>query len=124
MDLIMLELVISYVNIFLEFTSIVFITFVFFDLVFLDRNIKLSGISEKFQKFKRYDIFKSSLFFLVLTFYFLFFGKIAIFFRLPELTFTIFALIANIFLLVFVFKLYQILRKYVVEEEVPSKKKK
>jgi len=122
MDLIMLELVISYINIFLEFTSIVFITFVFFDLVFIDRNIKLSGISEKFQKFKRYDIFKSSLFFLVLTFYFLFFGKIAIFFRLPELTFAIFALIANIFLLVFVFKLYQILRKYVVEDEIPSKK--
>jgi Na+/H+ antiporter NhaD/arsenite permease-like protein len=109
----MLELGLTYANIALEIISIVFITFVFFDLVFIDRNIKLTEIAEKFEKFKRYDIFKSSLIFLVLALYFFFFAKLSVYFDFPVIALSLFSLIGNLFLLMFVYKLYQLLHKYV-----------
>ena len=106
-------ILISYTNIILEITIIVFISFVFFDLLFVDKQLKLSELSEKFEKFKRYDIFKSSLIFLVLSLYFTLFAKLSHYFGLPTVTFDLFSLLGNIFLLLFSFKLYQLIHKYV-----------
>jgi hypothetical protein len=115
MDIMLLQTLLGYANIILEAISVIFITFVFFDLAFVDKNMELTGISEKFEKFKRYDIFKSSLIFLVLSIYFGLFGKLAIFLDFPVIAFTVFTLIANGFLLAFAFKLYQLMHKYVPE---------
>ena len=117
MDFILIQKIVNYANLSLEGLSVIFITFVFFDLVFTDRNIQLSGIAEKFEKFKRYDVFKNSLIFLVLSLYFSLFGKIALFFEFPEMTFSIFNLIGNLFLIAFVFSLYKLLHKYVPKGE-------
>lgn len=117
MDIIALDRVLSFINLGLQFFSIVFITYVFFDLVFVDRKIKLSHLTEKFDKFKRYDVFKSSLIYLVFTLYFIFFGKISQFLGLHNIALSLFSFVANIFLLIFVFKLYQLLHKYVPKIE-------
>lgn len=120
MDMILLQTIIGYANIALEGISVIFITFVFFDLVFVDETIELTGISEKFSKFKRYDIFKSSLLYLVLSIYFSLFGRLAIFLDFPIIAYTLFSLIANMFLLAFTFKLYQLIHNYVPEHEKKS----
>jgi len=117
MDLVAINQVISYVNVGLETLSVIFITFVFFDLIFVDRTIKLTGISEKFEKFHRYDTFKSSLVFLVLNLYFFFFAKISLLLKFPDISFTIFTLMGNVFLLLFTFKLYNLIHKYVSKEK-------
>jgi hypothetical protein len=117
MNLLLLQQILNYLNLGLEGISVVFITFVFFDLIFVDKNIQLSQISEKFEKFKRYDIFKNSLIFLVLSLYFGFFAKLSYFFEFPELAFSIFSMIANIFLIAFVYSLYQLMHKYVPDAE-------
>lgn len=121
MDLILIEQTISSLNIALEVISVVFITFVFFDLVFIDRSVQLSQLSEKFEKFKRYDIFKGSLIYLVLSLYFGLFAKLSLFLEFPAVSFSIFTLVANIFLLLFSFNLYQLLHKYVPEIEIRKK---
>ncbi len=117
MDINTFNQLLSFVNLGLQFLSIVFITYVFFDLVFVDRKIKLGNLTERFDKFKRYDVFKSSLIYLVLTFYFIFFGKVSQFLGIHKVALSIFSFIANIFLLIFVFKLYQLLHKYVPKIE-------
>jgi hypothetical protein len=117
MNLLLFQQILNYANIGLEAASVVFITFVFFDLAFVDKNIQLSQISEKFEKFKRYDIFKNSLIFLVLSLYFGFFAKLAFFFEFPELAFSAFTMIANVFLIAFVYNLYQLMHKYVPDVE-------
>ena len=117
MDINLIDKALSFVNIGMQFISIIFITYVFFDLVFVDRKIKLSHLTEKFDKFKRYDVFKSSLIYLVFTLYFIFFGKVAQMLGLHNLALSIFSFIANLFLLMFVYKLYQLLRKYVPKLE-------
>ena len=117
MNILLVQNILNYINIGLEGISVVFITFVFFDLVFVDENFELSGISEKFSKFKRYNIFKNSLIFLVLSIYFGIFGKVAIFLDFPVIAFTLFSLIANLFLLAFSFKLYQIIHNYVPDKD-------
>ena len=117
MNLILIDKILSFINLGLQFLSIIFITYVFFDLVFVDRKIKLGHLTEKFDKFKRYDVFKSSLIYLVFTLYFIFFGKIAQFLGIHNLALSIFSFIANLFLLMFVYKLYQLLRKYVPKIE-------
>lgn len=121
MDLILFEQAMSTINISLEIISIIFITFVFFDLVFIDRKVQLSELSEKFEKFKRYDVFKSSLIFLVLSLYFGFFAKLSIFLEFPAISFSIFTLVANVFLLLFAFKLYQLIHKYVPDFDKKDK---
>lgn len=113
MNLFAIDSVLMQINFILEFVSIIFVTFVFFSLMFTDKKIQLSHLSEKFTKFHRYDVFKHSLFFLVITFYFVFFSRIVEFLEFPNLTSTIFTFIANIFLLLFVFELYKLLHKYV-----------
>jgi hypothetical protein len=104
-------------NLILEVASTAFITFVFFDLLFIDRNLHLSNLSEKFEKFKRYDVFKNSLIFLVLSLYCAFFAKLSLFLGMPQVAFEVFTLIANIFLLLFVFQLFQLLHKYVPKND-------
>jgi len=117
MSLAFVQNVIDYANMGLGALSAVFITFVFFDLVFIDKNVQLTNLSEKFEKFKRYDIFRNSLIFLVFSIYFGIFGKLAISLNFPEIAFSVFTLISNMFLAAFVFKLYQLLHKYVPLEE-------
>jgi hypothetical protein len=117
MDFMLLVNVMSIINLILEIASIIFITFVFFDLIYIDRTYQLTSLSEKFEKLKRYDVFKASLIFLVLSLYFNFFSKISIYLEFPTFTFGIFTFIANLFLLLFVFKLYTLLHKYVPEAE-------
>jgi hypothetical protein len=116
MDILIIQNILNYLNIGLEGASVVFITFVFFDLIFVDETIELSGISEKFSKFKRYDIFKNSLIFLVLSIYFGLFGKLAVAFDFPIVAFTLFSLIGNVFLLAFSYKLYQLIHNYVPDK--------
>jgi hypothetical protein len=116
MDIILIEQILTYINIFLELSVLIFITYVFFDLVYIDRTAQLTSLSEKFQKFKRYDIFKGSLIFLVLGLYSYFFGKLAEILQFPSVAFTIFTLVGNFFLLVFTFNLYRLLHKYVPKE--------
>jgi hypothetical protein len=117
MDILLVENILLGTNFILEILSITFITFVFFDLVFIDRSVQLSELSEKYEKFKRYDIFKSSLIFLVLSLYFGFFAKIAVYFEFPSLSFSVFTFVGNIFLLLFVYKLYKLLHNYVPDIE-------
>ncbi len=117
MDMMQLQNILDFTNIGLEGLCAIFITFVFFDLVFTDKNAELSGISEKFEKFKRYDVFKSSLLFLVFSIYFGLFGKFAVFLNFPRIAFSVFALISNLFIIVFVFKLYTLIHKYVPKIE-------
>lgn len=117
MNIVVIDKTLSVINLALQFISIVFITYVFFDLVFVDRKIKLSHLTEKFDKFKRYDVFKSSLIYLVFTLYFIFFGKVSQFLGFHNLALSLFTFIANIFLLIFVYKLYLLLRKYVPKVE-------
>ena len=100
-------------NLVLEVLSTVFITFVFFDLVFIDRSMHLTNLSEKFEKFKRYDVFRNSLIYLVLSLYCAFFSKLSLFLKMPSAAFEVFTLIANIFLLLFVFQLFKLLHNYV-----------
>ncbi len=122
MDFLMIERIINATNLILELASMVFITFVFFDLVVVDREIQLTQLSEKFEKLKRYDQFKSSLIFLVLYLYSMFFSKVSQFLEFPSLASSIFSLIGTIFLLLFTFKLYQIISKYVPKDEKNNSK--
>jgi hypothetical protein len=105
------------VNFLLETVSIIIISFVFFDLLYVDKNVHLTMLSETFEKFKRYDIFKSSLIFLVLHLYFTFLGKISIYLRFANIFFAIFTFIGNLFLIIFVFKLYRLIHNYAPKAE-------
>ncbi len=118
MNLLLVENILLALNFILEILCISFITFVFFDLVFLDRAIQLPFLSEKLQKFKRYDLFKTTIIFLVLSLYFGFFAKAAVYFEFPSITFSIFTFVSNIFLLLFVYKVYNLLHKYIPETEI------
>ena len=117
MDILAFENILSLISLFLEIGSTVFITFVFFDLVFVDRNIQISELSEKFEKFKRYDVFKASLIYLVLSLYVMFFAKLSLFLEFSRLTFIFFSFISNIFLMLFAISLYTLVHRYVPKLE-------
>jgi hypothetical protein len=117
MDIVQFTNHLSVVNFALESIAMVFITFVFFDLLYADKNMHLSMLSETFEKFKRYDIFKSSLIFLVIYLYFTFLAKLSMFLKLNNFIFVICSFLGNIFLILFVIRLYRLIHYYVPKEE-------
>lgn len=105
--------ILNYLNFFVEIASLFFITYVFFDLKFMDRRMKLTQLSETFEKFKRYEIFKTSLLFLILNLYFNFLAKFSIHLGFGEITYSVFILIANLFLFAFASRMYRIIHDYI-----------
>lgn len=99
----------SYINTGLEALSIIFISYVFFSLLHKDKKLHLSRISEKS---RRYDMFKSSLILLVVHLYFSFIAKLSVYSSLPGIMFDMLNLVANVFLFLFVLKLYRLLVRY------------
>ena len=108
-----IELILFWFNIILEVISLTFISFVFFDLLYVDQKVHLTQLSETYEKFKRYDIFKTSLIFLVLNLYFSFLAKLTYYLNFHSMIFTFLSFIGNLFLIIFTFDLYKLVHSYV-----------
>lgn len=113
----MLEQILFLVNSVFGGASLIFITYVFFRLEMSDRAETTLHKRQLFDKFKRYDIMKSSLIFLVITHYFTMLGRFIVYFNFYRFFFECFMLLGNLALLVIDYKFFILLRKWVVSHK-------
>ncbi len=96
----------------IEIIAIAFLTYTFFDLMYVDSRIKKSQIAERFEIFHRYKIFRSALIYIVVALYFFLLSRIAFYFTDNMVFQDSLVIIGDLFVIVFTLNMFRMVRHY------------
>ncbi len=115
MDLVLIENLLFYINSVIAVFCLIFFTYVYFKLLYTDKLETTLHIKQLFDKYKRYHIMKKSLIYLVISYYFIFLGRLVIHFNMLKIFFEVFFLYTNVFLALVARDFYKLLKEWVPE---------